>query len=169
MTGVELAVDLVNLFAGEARGAVPVEQVLRAHRIRRPDVDVAALAALGRWTKRLRTVFEAGDAQERCRVVNALLVDGAGGVFLTMHDSLRPHLHFAPDEDDVIGRVMAVTAGGLAIFTVEAEGARLGVCARRACKLVFADTSRSGRRSYCSTRCGNTDAVKRHRTHERRT
>ncbi|WP_199838310.1 MULTISPECIES: CGNR zinc finger domain-containing protein [Streptomyces] len=38
---------------------------------------------------------------------------------------------------------------------------------RRACDLnagqPFVDTSRNGRRAYCSARCANTDAVRRHR------
>lgn len=31
------------------------------------------------------------------------------------------------------------------------------------CRSVFVDTSRNGRRRYCSARCGNYDAVARHR------
>lgn len=115
------------------------------------------------WSRRLRPVFEAVSQDERCEMVNALLADGAGRVYLTTHDGLRPHLHFAPDGKDVQSRVRAVTAGGLAIFAMEAEGRRLGVCALDSCRTAFADTSRNGRRAYCSARCANTDAVRRHR------
>lgn len=115
------------------------------------------------WSRRLRPVFEAVSQDERCETLNALLADGAGRVYLTTHDGLRPHLHFAPDGKDVQSRVRAVTAGGLAIFAMEAEGRRLGVCALDSCRTAFADTSRNGRRAYCSARCANTDAVRRHR------
>ncbi|WP_222440972.1 CGNR zinc finger domain-containing protein [Streptomyces sp. BK340] len=49
---------------------------------------------------------------------------------------------------------------------LEAEGRRLGVCALDSCRTAFADTSRNGRRAYCSARCANTDAVRRHRTQQ---
>ncbi|EME63085.1 hypothetical protein G352_15550 [Rhodococcus ruber BKS 20-38] len=163
MTGALLAADLVNL---QARGVwtVPeVEAVLREHAIRWSDVGESDLSALRRWSTRLRTVFVAPDEEQRCRSINALLLDGVASVYLTTHDNRRPHLHFTPDENDVVGRVTAVTAGGLAIFTVEAEGGRLGACANTGCSLVFVDTSRNGRRAYCSARCGNADAVRRHR------
>ncbi|WP_256987277.1 CGNR zinc finger domain-containing protein [Rhodococcoides fascians] len=60
-----------------------------------------------------------------------------------------------------------MTAGGLALFTVEAGGLRLGECSAHRCNLVFVDTSRNGRRAYCSTRCANGDAVARHRRRQR--
>lgn len=163
MTGVFLAVDLVNLRAGPDWSLDGVEAVLRHHEIRRPELSPAAVTALRRWSVRLRAVFAAPDAETRCHAINALLVDGAAGVYLTTHDALRPHLHFTPDEDDVVSRVMAVTSGSLAILTVEAEGRRLATCTRSGCPRVFVDTSRNGRRTYCSARCGNADAVERHR------
>ena len=46
----------------------------------------------------------------------------------------------------------------------ELDGVRdLGVYGRGGCETVFVDTSRNGLRAYCSARCGNTDAVRRHR------
>lgn len=164
MTGAFLAADLVNLAAAQGWSASAVERVLRSHEVRRPAVSRAGAQTLRVWTDRVRVVFESAGTGERCAAINALLADSAAGVYLTTHDGLRPHLHFTPDENDVIGRVMAVTAGGLAFFTVESEGGRLGVCARQDCPTVFVDTSRNGRRAYCSARCGNSDAVQRHRS-----
>ncbi|MGL4176469.1 MAG: CGNR zinc finger domain-containing protein [Dermatophilaceae bacterium] len=163
MTGVHLSAALVN-HLGEARWTTAgVESLLRANAIRRPAVSASTVAALRRWAGRLRTVFEASDVEGRCRAVNALLADGTAGVSITTHGAARPHLHFTADEDDVLGRVRAVTSGGLAIFSVESAGQRLGVCARPGCGTVFVDVSRAGRRRYCSPRCGNTDAVHRMR------
>ena len=59
------------------------------------------------------------------------------------------------------------TAGGLAVFIAEAGGSRLGSCARDECRHVFVDTSRGGRRTYCSARCGNKDAVHRYRDRQK--
>ncbi|WP_372487659.1 CGNR zinc finger domain-containing protein [Agromyces atrinae] len=80
-----------------------------------------------------------------------------------MHDGLDPHLHFAPDSDGLASRVRAATAGGLAIFLAETRGARLGTCRRIGCDRAFVDLGRNATRRYYSTRCGNTDAVARHR------
>ncbi|AXT86973.1 hypothetical protein C6I20_15860 [Aeromicrobium sp. A1-2] len=52
---------------------------------------------------------------------------------------------------------------GLELFSVEAEGQRLGVCGAPGCTTAFIDTSRNGRRAYCTARCGNAVAVRRHR------
>ncbi len=164
MTGAFLAADLVNLYSGDEPTHGDVESLLLEHSIRRVEMSKPTFVALRRWSARMRTVFAAADEASRCETINALLVDGVASVHLTTHDGLRPHLHFTPDDDDVVGRVMAVTAGGLALFTVEADGHRLGVCARASCVRAFVDTSRNGRRSYCTARCGNRDAVRRHRS-----
>ena len=167
MTGTDLSVALVNLDGGGGWSRDAAQRVLLDHQVRRADLTGHAAGKLRTWTRALRRVFEAGTTDERCGAVNDLLAAGAGRPYLTTHDGLRPHLHFAPESDDVVGRVKAVTAGSLAFFTVEAEGTRLGVCARAGCGTVFVDTSRNGRRAYCTARCGNYDAVARHRTARR--
>ncbi|MDQ0960426.1 putative RNA-binding Zn ribbon-like protein [Streptomyces sp. B4I13] len=167
MVGVHLAVALVNLESTDSWLPETLEEALQEHQIRRPHVTEPASEQIRAWTKRMRPVFEASSKADRCQSVNALLADGAGSVYLTTHDDLRPHLHFAPDGRDLQSRVKAVTAGGLAIFTMEAEGERLSVCALSSCRTAFVDTSRNGRRAYCSARCANTDAVRRHRRRPR--
>ncbi|MCZ4508011.1 CGNR zinc finger domain-containing protein [Streptomyces sp. ActVer] len=164
MVGVHLAVALVNLESSGSWTPEALERALREHQIRRPRVTAAAGEEIRAWSRRLRPVFETSSQPGLCQTINALLADGAGSVYLTTHNDLRPHLHFAPDGQDLQSRVKAVTAGGLAIFTMEAEGARLGACALDSCRTVFVDTSRNGRRAYCRSRCANTDAVRRHRT-----
>ncbi|HSF97500.1 MAG TPA: CGNR zinc finger domain-containing protein [Ornithinibacter sp.] len=163
MTGVHLAVDLVNAYSEKPWPATDLESILRDHAIRRCHATAPIARELHRWTARLRAVFEAADVDARCRAVNNLLAEGTSSAYLTTHDGLRPHLHFAAEVDDVASRVKAVTAGGLALFSVEAEGQRLGVCAAPGCTTAFVDTSRNGRRGYCTARCGNTVAVRLHR------
>lgn len=162
MTGPLLAADLVSLRgAGWSAGAAA--DILAAHQIRRGGLDAGSAELLGQWADRLDPVFRAETVGRRCEEINQLLASGAGLPYLTTHDGLRPHLHFAPDAQDVVARVRAVTAGGLALFAVESEGARLGLCQRDGCPVAFVDTSRNGRRAYCSAKCGNYDAVRRHR------
>ncbi|EFG05191.1 DUF1470 domain-containing protein [Streptomyces clavuligerus] len=162
-TGPELSAALVN--AGDD---CDLEELLRDHAIRRPALDARSAAALRAWARRLRPVFTASSAEERCVVLNALLDDAAGRIHLTTHDGLSPHLHLVADEEDVVARVRAVMAGGLAVLTAWTGGTRLGACERARCGTVFVDTSRGGRRRYCTARCGNADAVARHRAAARR-
>ncbi|GLF96899.1 CGNR zinc finger domain-containing protein [Streptomyces yaizuensis] len=157
-TGPELAAALVN-----AEDDTDLEALLRDHDIRRPALDERSAAALRQWAGRLRPVFTAPGATERCAVLNALLDEAAGRIHLTTHDGLSPHLHLVCDDEDVVARVRAVTAGGLAILSAWTGGTRLGACERARCARVFVDSSRGGRRRYCTARCGNADAVARHR------
>lgn len=163
MTGPRLAAALSNLVSSERWSTAALREVLVDHEIRRPSIDEEIAGALQAWSLLLRAAFQAGSVDARCDRVNELLAAGAGAAYVSMHDGLRPHLHFAADEDTIVARVRSVTAGGLAVFIVEAEGDRLGSCARAGCQMVFVDTSRNGKRRYCSARCGNADAVKRHR------
>jgi predicted RNA-binding Zn ribbon-like protein len=162
ITGALLAADLVTL-SGRGWQVGAAAAILAAHQIRRGELDKVAGEQLRVWAGRIVPVFRAESVDVRCAEINTLLAAGAASPYLTTHDALRPHLHFAPDAQDVVARVRAVTAGGLALFVVESEGARLGVCHREGCPVAFVDTSRNGRRAYCSTKCGNYDAVRRHR------
>lgn len=153
-----LAAALVN-----ADGDDSLEGLLVEHGVRRPGLSAADARVIGEWATRLRLVFEAPTPQARCDAVNSLLAEIAGALYLTMHDATPPHLHLVPDDDAVTDRVRSVTAGGLAFFIASAHGRRFGVCARERCDRAFVDVSRGGRQRYCSARCGNTDAVARHR------
>lgn len=160
MTGAYLAAALVN--QPEPWDTIAVEQLLHEHWIRTEAISAVASDELHALADRLRPVFAAPTDLERCEAVNAMLAD-RGSAYLTVHDDLPPHLHFAPNDDDVVSRVRAFAAGSLAMFLVETGGRRLGACLRAGCRMVFVDTSRNGRRSYCSSRCANHDAVGRHR------
>ncbi|WP_323742266.1 CGNR zinc finger domain-containing protein [Microbacterium sp. UFMG61] len=95
-------------------------------------------------------------------MTNGLLERGTSRAYLTIHDRLRrTYISFPMRKTSL--PVRAVTSGGLALFLVESGGDRLGACGRDGCGLVFVDTSRNGRRAYCSSRCGNYVAVTRHR------
>jgi predicted RNA-binding Zn ribbon-like protein len=167
MSGVRLAEALVNMLIEDTWGIPILQELLTDHLFRSPEVKSESEKELREWTEKLRAVFEADGEEARCATINALLAEGVRRVYLTTHDGMHPHLHFAEASDRLIERVRAVTAGGLAIFMTEAAGGRLGACARDGCSRVFADTSRGGRRAYCSARCGNADAVQRYRHRHR--
>lgn len=167
MSGVRLAEELVNRLDGGAWDPSSLNGLLERFHYRDPGLDAADAEALREWAGRLRAVFGAADDATRCAAANDLLDRGVRRVFLTAHDGMAPHMHFANPDAAVVGRLRGMTAGGVAVFIAEAGGTRLGACARRGCPRVFADTSRNGRRAYCSARCGNHDAVLRYRERQR--
>jgi predicted RNA-binding Zn ribbon-like protein len=156
--GAQLAAALVN-----AQDGRNLEAMLRDFSIREPVLDASAEQGLRAWADALKPAFAARSVDERCTSINRLLDSAAGKVSLTTHDDSRPHLHLFPEGDDILSRVKAVTAGGLALFIAWSGGERIGTCARESCFKAFVDNSKAGRQRYCSARCGNTDAVARHR------
>ncbi|HET6859543.1 MAG TPA: CGNR zinc finger domain-containing protein [Streptomyces sp.] len=163
--GAVLSADLINL---PEMGAASIQELLETHEVRRPEVTDADVERFGLWRDQLARAFGAGDAAEQCSVVNDLLVEATIRPWVSTHDGLQPHLHFVPDSADVLSRVKAVTAGGLAFVLCWEGGARLGRCMRSECSRAYVDTSRNGQRRYCTARCGNTEAVMRHRTRRSR-
>jgi len=155
----QLAAALVN---ADPRGtAEDLLDLLREHGYK----PLGALSAgqardLTAWARRLEPVF-AGET-DRVAHLNALLAETAARPYISTHDDRPPHLHFAPAAAPTPDRVRAFTAAGLAHVVCEAPD-RLGRCARPGCATVYVDTSRNGRRRYCTTRCANRVQVARHR------
>ena len=58
-------------------------------------------------------------------------------------------------------------AAWLALVIDDGNGARLRACSRAGCGTVFIDTSRNGRRHFCSVRCANQVNVANHRLRRR--
>jgi hypothetical protein len=133
--------------AGVAREWEPVEADLGAVR-----------TLLERWT----AVVDAGPGAERARLLNELLAEGTGPPRLTDHDG-HWHLHHRDDGLGLAAVLHALIAMGTATHLATKGMDRLGRCAAPECGRVYADVSRTGRQRYCSARCGNTDAVRRHR------
>lgn len=131
MNGVRLAEELVNMLDTDYWEMGALEELLARFFVRQAELDAAAEQGLRSWAGMLRSVFTAESEDVRCAVVNTLLDQGVRRVFLTAHDGMLPHMHFADPQDSVVERVRGMTAGGLAIFITEAGGARLGACACR--------------------------------------
>ncbi|MEU7528441.1 CGNR zinc finger domain-containing protein [Saccharothrix sp. NPDC042600] len=155
----QLAAALVN--ADRAATAADLLDLLRDHGYKPlgtlTDAQARELVA---WARRLEPVFTGGT--DRVAHVNELLAEAAARPYVSTHDGRAPHLHFAPEHAPTPDRVRAFTAAGLAHVLCEDPG-RLGHCARPGCGTVYVDTSRNGRRRYCTTRCANREQVARHR------
>ncbi|MFD1152525.1 CGNR zinc finger domain-containing protein [Saccharothrix hoggarensis] len=155
----ELAAALVNADPGS--GADELAALLRDHGYKPVGtLDADQARELTDWAARLSPVFDG--AADQVALVNDLLVEAAAKPYISTHDDRPPHLHFAPEHAPTAHRVRAFTAADLAHAVCEDPG-RLGRCARPGCRTVYVDTSRNGRRRYCTTRCANRVHVADHR------
>ncbi len=167
-TAAQLAAALVNAPATVAGYQAVVDEYTQPT----SAVSTEHAAALADWADRLRAVFANPgpdpdradpDLDRRVDAINALLAVAASRPFVSRHDGLAPHLHYAGVADDIVTRLRARTAAGLAHLLCEDGPDRFGCCRRAGCGAVFVDTSRNGRRRFCSLRCANRVRVAEHR------
>jgi predicted RNA-binding Zn ribbon-like protein len=158
--GAALAAALVNAtdFSPPA-----VEAMLTEHRLLRGAVTAAQAQELRAWARRLDPVFGEVDQDVQIKLINDLLDVTASKPYVSAHDGREPHLHFYSPDADIVSRAKDTTAGGLAMCMSFAGGGRLGRCDREGCAVVYVDTSRNGRRRFCSLACANRVNVAAHR------
>jgi len=158
---VELAADLAN------RRPVTAEELAERCRaaglvVERPvvpeDLD-RTNAALDDWEK----VVDAADETERAALLNRMMAEAAAYPRLTDHAGTGWHLHYRDDAQPLGAVLHVLFAVGTAQHLSGRGMHRLSRCEVRECIVIFADTSRTGRQRYCSQRCANRDAVRRHR------
>ena len=99
----------------------------------------------------------------RAEMLNAQMVDAAAYPRLTNHDGEGWHLHYRDDVRSLPYVLRAVFAVGTSLHLVTRGMDRLGRCAASPCMNVVVDVTRNGRQRFCSVRCANRAAVRRHR------
>lgn len=127
-------------------------------------------AALRRFQRELRPVFEASDERAEKRVVELL------NVLLGKHP-VTPciagdgpgtwHMHVADDTSSVAELLVAESLMGLATLVCDLGATRLGVCHASPCTDVYVDTSPNQSRRYCSDRCSSRANVAAYRARRR--
>jgi predicted RNA-binding Zn ribbon-like protein len=155
-----LAASLINMprpFAPET-----VERVLLEHHVVQTRLRLDECCELELWTERLASCFEDQEVEVRCHAINTLLDEAAPRPRISLHDG-TPHLHYGSPDGGQLAHLQAITVAGLAYVVCFAGPDRLGRCLRPGCEMAFVDTSRNGRRRFCTARCGNSAAVARHR------
>ncbi|MFG1944348.1 CGNR zinc finger domain-containing protein [Nonomuraea sp. NPDC048826] len=162
--GAALAAALVN--AADFRPG-PMAVLLAGHEMLRTAMTQDQAAELRAWARRLDPVFGEPVVDKQISLVNDLLEITAVRPFVSAHDGKEPHLHFSSVEADVVARTKDTTAGGLAMAICFSDGRRLGRCDREGCGTVYVDTSRNGRRRFCSLACANRVNVAAHRNRQR--
>lgn len=156
-----LAAALANTAA--PAGADEIRDVVRGyHRSPVPRLQATQARALLDWSARLREVFASASVGRKVELANELLAASASRPYISRHDGLAPHLHYTGEAEDIVTRVRAFTAGGVAHLICR-DPARLTCCASEDCPTVYVDVSRNGRRRFCSVRCANRVHVADHR------
>ena len=132
----------------------------------RHDRDAAELAALRALRPVLRELLTA-ERDHAAAIVNTLLAEAQAMPQLRRHDGLDWHIHAAP-ADAPLERRVAVEVAMAMIDVIRAdELSRLSVCADSRCEGLVLDLSRNRSRRFCSTACGNRNAVAAYRARER--
>jgi predicted RNA-binding Zn ribbon-like protein len=165
VAGAHIAVWLVNHPSPEAQA---LAAVLDRYDVHQPVTTADEVRTLRPWAESLRRVFEAGTVAEKAEHADALLVAADCRPRLVSHAAGLPvHFHYAPVRTGLSARVKALTAAGVAHVIDAGGGSRLRACSRTGCGIVFLDTSRNGRRHFCSIRCANQVNVANHRLRRR--
>lgn len=163
--GAHIAAWLVNHPVPEA---TELSAALRDYDVHEPAATIAQAKALRPWTLLLREVFEADTLTEKALRTDALLVAADCRPRLVSHGPGMPfHFHYTSVRAGLPARVKVLTAAGLAHIIDDGAGSRLRLCSRAGCGTVFIDTSRNGRRHFCSVRCANQVNVANHRKRRR--
>lgn len=129
----------------------------------RRDRDSAELEAVRALRPVLRGLFTS-ERDHAVEQVNAMLA-GAGAVpQLVRHDEFDWHLHAVTPDAPLVTRISVEVAMAMIDVLRTDELSRLGVCADDDCGGLVLDLSRNRSRRYCSTACGNRNAVAAYRT-----
>ena len=128
----------------------------------RRDGDDAELAAVRALRPALRELLTS-DRDRAVELVNEMLAEAGALPQLVRHDRWDWHLHAVEPEAPLATRITVETAMAMIDVIRADELSRLGVCADEGCEGIVLDLSRNRSRRFCSTACGNRNAVAAYR------
>jgi predicted RNA-binding Zn ribbon-like protein len=131
----------------------------------RHDRDRAELDAVRALRPVLRELFTS-DRDHAVQLVNAMLAQAGALPQLVRHDHWDWHLHAVEPGAPLATRIIVETAMAMVDVIRADELSRLGVCADEVCDGVVLDLSRNRSRRFCSTACGNRNAVAAYRARQ---
>jgi predicted RNA-binding Zn ribbon-like protein len=99
-------------------------------------------------------------------IVNRMLAEAGAVPQLVRHDGEDWHLHATDSTAPFATRIAVETAMAMVDVIRADEMSRLGVCADDECGGVVLDLSRNRSRRFCSTACGNRNAVAAYRARQ---
>jgi predicted RNA-binding Zn ribbon-like protein len=128
----------------------------------RHDGDQAELESVHAIRPRLHELLTA-DRDQAVPMVNEMLREYRALPQLARHDGYDWHLHAVAPDRPLPERIMVETAMAMIDVIRADEMSRLGVCADDTCRGVVLDLSRNRSKRFCSTSCGNRNAVAAYR------
>ena len=131
----------------------------------RHDSDQAELDAVRRLRTRLRSLLTA-ERDDAVALVNDMLSAGRALPQLVRHDRFDWHLHAVDPDAPLATRITVETAMAMIDVIRADEMSRLSLCADDDCNGVVLDLSRNRSRRFCSTSCGNRNAVAAYRARQ---
>ncbi|HET9422348.1 MAG TPA: CGNR zinc finger domain-containing protein [Nocardioides sp.] len=131
----------------------------------RRDHTQAELEAVREMRPRLRELLTA-DRDRAVTMVNEMLADARAVPQLVRHGQWDWHVHAVDPTSPLPTRLCVETAMAMIDVIRADEMSRLGVCADDDCEGVVLDLSRNRSRRFCSTTCGNRNAVAAYRARQ---
>jgi len=132
----------------------------------RRDRDRAELDAVRALRPRLRELLTA-DRDSAVALVNRMLHEAQAVPQLVRHDDFDWHIHAVAADRALDQRILVETAMAMIDVIRADELSRLSICADDTCGGVVLDLSRNRSKRYCSTSCGNRNAVAAYRARQR--
>lgn len=132
----------------------------------RRDRDDAELAAVRAIRPELHALLTAS-RDEAVATVNDMLAEAGAVPQLVRHDVWDWHVHAVTPDRDLPTRIKVEVAMAMIDVIRADEMSRLGVCADDDCGGVVLDLSRNRSKRFCSTTCGNRNAVAAYRARRR--
>jgi predicted RNA-binding Zn ribbon-like protein len=131
----------------------------------RHDGDATELEAVRAIRPRLRELM-LSPRLEAIDLVNAILAEHRAVPRLVRHGVHDWHLHAVDDDAPLTTRLMVETAMAMVDVIRADEMSRLGTCADGDCESIVLDLSRNRSKRFCSTACGNRNAVAAYRARQ---
>ncbi len=132
----------------------------------RHDATPAELDAVRRLRPALKALLLA-ERDDAVGIVNSMLAEAKALPQLQRHDAWDWHLHAVDPGRPLDERVVVETAMAMVDVIRADEMSRLDRCAADDCDDVVLDLSRNRSRRYCSTTCGNREAVAAYRARQK--
>jgi predicted RNA-binding Zn ribbon-like protein len=132
----------------------------------RHDGTRAELDAVRALRPLLREVLLAS-RDDAVDLVNRMLADARALPQLERHHHWDWHLHAIAPDRPLADRIVVETAMAMVDVIRADEMGRLGTCAADDCDDIVLDLSRNRSRRYCSTTCGNREAVAAYRARQK--
>ncbi|MFF5262680.1 CGNR zinc finger domain-containing protein [Actinomadura viridis] len=168
--GVAASVALVNAVTSEGGddSEDALREILRMCEFRWQEFEPRHAEPFRAWGRTLRGFFEATELTAAVDMLNGLLLATPMHPHLADHeDPAGLHMHYAPPSADLAHRFQATTLMKLSELVCMYGLSRTGVCAAGGCDRVYGDTSRAGRRRFCSETCANRTNVAAFRARKR--